>query len=141
MQNATQMDETIDLTSTTVDEIDKCLANSEFHMGDLVTRFRVIRDTLYSYERFQHPGSDYQDKHLILKAELEDLLLIFCETTKSMKKREAYLEGKVDDQQKKLDEQHAAKDEWELVAKEDITKNTKTNELKKTSWTTRVPWT
>ena len=138
-QTAAEMKKTIDLDSTTVDEVEKTLAGSEYHMGDLVTDFRSIRDILYSYERHQHPSPDGQNTHLINKDELQTLLLIFCGIMKSMKKRETYLEAKAEGLQAKLDEQQMVQDDWVVVGKAEIPE-TATEDMKPKHWYKRQPW-
>ena len=134
MQKQLPMDQTIDIDSAVVDEIDKCLSSSEYHMGDFVTPFRTIRDHLYSYERSHNRSIDGSITHLIHKPELEELLLIYCGIIKSMKKRETYLEVKVDDLQKKIDDDELIKDDWVMVSTEEIPDNVRIEENKRRGW-------
>lgn len=133
------INESIELDSTTVDEMEKSLAGSEYHMGDFVSLFRIIRDTLYSYERHQHPSHNGQSIHLIQKEELENLILIFCGVIKSMKKREAYLEGRMEELQTELDGQQMIKDDWVMVGKDEIPENYQVN-MNSKSWWPRRRW-
>ena len=137
MQKQLPMDQSIDIDSTVVDEIDKCLSSSEYHMGDFVTQFRTIRDHLYSYDRSHNRTIDGSITHLIHKGELEELLLIYCGIIKSMKKRETYLEVRVDDLQKKIDDDELIKDDWVMVSRAEIPDNVGIQDNKRKGW---MPW-